>query len=502
MMNSVLKRAAALGLGALLASTALAGCGSEKESSSTIDGTATLMTVNDEKVPLGVAAFYARYQQAQLYQLYQMYFGSASSIFSQSYDESGTTYGDEMKEEMLTNLKTMMVIRQHAEDYDISISDSEEKAIEKAAQQYIDGNDEETRKKVGASKEDAVEAMELQTYQSKMMDPIVADVDTKVTDKEAQQTTLTYVSVAVPDSLPTDSGAESAVTSSADGAESVLSGSSAAESLTTDSYAADSVAASATESVSAADVTLSGTESAAAESGASSGLSGAESVESAAEEPDPALQAYAEAKAQKVLDAAEKETDTANADLDAVAKSVDKDLAASNGQFTTNDTSDTTLDSSLVKAVSGLSDGTLVDHVVKSSDGKSFYVVRLDKNFDKDATETKKQNIVVERKQNKFKEVTDGWVNEAKIKVDDDVWATFTISDEEPFTLVTPEASQSAAESAVSSAVSGTSVNGAETPADEAASAAASAAETAATTAETAASPVSVPAASSEADPS
>ena len=500
MMNSVLKRAAALGLSALLASTALAGCGSEKESSSTIDGTATLMTVNDEKVPLGVAAFYARYQQAQLYQLYQMYFGSASSIFSQSYDESGTTYGDEMKEEMLTNLKTMMVIRQHAEDYDISISDSEEKAIEKAAQQYIDSNDEETRKKVGASKEDAVEAMELQTYQSKMMDPIVADVDTKVTDKEAQQTTLTYVSVAVPDSLPTDSGAESAVTSSADGAESVLSGSSAAESLTTDSYAADSVAASATESVSAADVTLSGTESAAAESGASSGLSGAESVESAAEEPDPALQAYAEAKAQKVLDAAEKETDTANADLDAVAKSVDKDLAASNGQFTTNDTSDTTLDSSLVKAVSGLSDGTLVDHVVKSSDGKSFYVVRLDKNFDKDATETKKQNIVVERKQNKFKEVTDGWVNEAKIKVDDDVWATFTISDEEPFTLVTPEASQSAAESAVSSAASGTSVNGAETPADEAASAAASAAETAATTAETAASPVSVPAASSEAD--
>ena len=500
MMNSVLKRAAALGLSALFASTALAGCGSEKESSSTIDGTATLMTVNDEKVPLGVAAFYARYQQAQLYQLYQMYFGSASSIFSQSYDESGTTYGDEMKEEMLTNLKTMMVIRQHAEDYDISISDSEEKAIEKAAQQYIDSNDEETRKKVGASKEDAVEAMELQTYQSKMMDPIVADVDTKVTDKEAQQTTLTYVSVAVPDSLPTDSGAESAVTSSADGAESVLSGSSAAESLTTDSYAADSVAASATESVSAADVTLSGTESAAAESGASSGLSGAESVESAAEEPDPALQAYAEAKAQKVLDAAEKETDTANADLDAVAKSVDKDLAASNGQFTTNDTSDTTLDSSLVKAVSGLSDGTLVDHVVKSSDGKSFYVVRLDKNFDKDATETKKQNIVVERKQNKFKEVTDGWVNEAKIKVDDDVWATFTISDEEPFTLVTPEASQSAAESAVSSAASGTSVNGAETPADEAASAAASAAETAATTAETAASPVSVPAASSEAD--
>ena len=500
MMNSVLKRAAALGLSALLASTALAGCGSEKESSSAIDGTATLMTVNDEKVPLGVAAFYARYQQAQLYQLYQMYFGSASSIFSQSYDESGTTYGDEMKEEMLTNLKTMMVIRQHAEDYDISISDSEEKAIEKAAQQYIDSNDEETRKKVGASKEDAVEAMELQTYQSKMMDPIVADVDTKVTDKEAQQTTLTYVSVAVPDSLPTDSGAESAVTSSADGAESVLSGSSAAESLTTDSYAADSVAASATESVSAADVTLSGTESAAAESGASSGLSGAESVESAAEEPDPALQAYAEAKAQKVLDAAEKETDTANADLDAVAKSVDKDLAASNGQFTTNDTSDTTLDSSLVKAVSGLSDGTLVDHVVKSSDGKSFYVVRLDKNFDKDATETKKQNIVVERKQNKFKEVTDGWVNEAKIKVDDDVWATFTISDEEPFTLVTPEASQSAAESAVSSAASGTSVNGAEAPADEAASAAASAAETAASTAETAASPVSVPAASSEAD--
>jgi CO dehydrogenase nickel-insertion accessory protein CooC1 len=44
--------------------------------------------------------------------------------------------------------------------------------IEKAAQAYIDNNSEEVRAKIGASKEDVMELMELQTVRSLLLDPL------------------------------------------------------------------------------------------------------------------------------------------------------------------------------------------------------------------------------------------------------------------------------------------------------------------------------------------
>ena len=460
-MKAMIRKATALGLAALLGCAALTGCGK----GAAIDPSKTLMTVNGEDIRLGVGSFYAKYTQAQIYQFYNMYFGGSNSIFgSVSNEETGETYGDSMKQSALDDVKKMTVISQHAEEYGVSLTDEDNQKIDEAAQAFFDNNDEEIIKKIGAEKEDVVKLLTMQTLQAKMMDPIVKDVDTNVSDEEAQQTTVTYVRI----DAETESEAESAE--------------SAAESAT--ESAAESTTESATEST-AASTAESAAESTAAES-------------EAAEAEETPAQVEAREYAEAVLDAVKAEADIEAADMDAIAKTIDADYYSISGKFTTNDKTDTTLDANIVAAVEGLSDHTLVDHVVRSTDGNTYFVVRLDNNADEAATETKKTSIIRERKQELYDETTDGWVEGAEITVNEDIWKLVTMSDSDPITLKAPEAestveeAESAAESVVSAAESAASeaVSAVEEAASEVASAAEEAVSEAASAVEEAASEV------------
>ena len=472
-MKAVFRKAAALGLVFAMSCTALAGCGSK---GSKIDGSKTLMTVNGEDVRLGVGSLYAKYQQASIYQIYSMYFGT-TSIFDNEHDD-GHTYGEEIKESVISDLEKMVTIKQHAEEYGVSLTDEETAAIETAAQAYMDGNDEETRGKIGAAKEDVVELMTLQTLQASMMDPIVKDVDTEISDEDAQQTSVSYIRIDVESEPEETESVEETVESGASGSE-------AAESEAAQSAAESSEAASA-ESAAGSEAA----ESEAAQSEAAPVEATASSVEEAAAQIE--AREYGEA----IISAIQEEADVAEADLDAIAKTIDESYSVSTGSFTTNDPDDTYLDSVIVEAVKGLSDGELVDHPVMNADGTCYYVIRLDKNFDEEKTETKKSDILTERKQALYDETVNGWVDAADIKVNEDVWKLVGISDMDPVTLKaaeaesteeeaesTAEATESTSESAVSEAESA-----AESAASEAESAAGSAASEAESAAESAAS--------------
>ena len=531
-MRAVLRKAAVLSLSFALGCGALAGCGN---SAAKIDGSQVLMTVNGEDVRLGVGSFYAKYEQASIYQIYSMYFGQTTGIFDSAHDHDGgqETYGDEMKESVISDLKKMMTIKQHADEYGVSLTDEQKKAIDEAAQAYIDGNDESVRAKIGADKEDVVTLMTLQTLQAAMMDPIVKDVDTEISDEEAQQTSLTYVKVDVQSEAESaESAAESSAAESAGSAaesaaaESTASTSESAAAESTAS-AAESVAAESTASTSesaAAESTASAAESAAAESSESAAeSSSAESAESAAESAaaestesaaesaaestestegsaeETAAQTEAREAAEAIIAEAMLEEDIASADLDAIAKTVDENYYTQTGHFTKAAPESATLDANLVEAVKDLEDGQLVDHAVQSADGTAYYVARLDHVVDEDATESEKSSILTSRKQTLYDDTVNGWVDEAQITVNDTAWAKVTLTDSDPVTLKTPpvestaseaestasSGTESASESAASAAES--AVSGAESAAESAVSTAVSAAESAVSGAESAA---------------
>ncbi len=369
-MNSKLKRVLSVVLAGGLAAASLAGCGNT--SAPEIDGTKTVLTVNGEEISLGLVSFDARYQQAQGVQMATYYgLSSGAAIYDNIHEEStssGTvevTLGESTKQDVVEDVQRMVLLSQHAEEYGVTLSEETLAAIDEAAQAYIDNNDEAALSLVGATKEDAAKLMQLQQIQSDMLEPLAEEVDQEVSDEEAQQTSVSYVSV------------------------------------NASSFLEDSDTSTSSE---------------------------AESTEEDEEAAEAEANAQAEAKAQEILDALLAEEDPSTADMTTVVQTIDEDMSSYTGQFTTNNVTDTYLDSSVVDAVQGLEDGEVVQTVVENSEGGTYYVVRLEKNFDEDLTEAEKESILVQRKTDNLEAHIEEWTEESEITVDEDVLATLDIS--------------------------------------------------------------------------
>ena len=397
-MRSVFKKTLAAGIAAALTAGMLAGCGA---SAPKLDGTRTALVVNGQEVTLGTMSFYAKFQQAMTASYYAMY-GMTGEIFDTVADSVGKTVGESMKEQIADSVTEMLLLEQHAADYGVSLTDEEKAAIEAAAQDYVDKNDEETRGRIGASKEDVARLMELQTIQSKMMTPIGDEVDQNVDDAEAQQSKVTFVTVPMLTKANDETASEELEATEID------------------------------------------------------------------KESETNLQRKADAEA--ILAKLAAEADPASADIDALAKEVGETYGASTGQFSTNDITDTYLDENLVAAVQGLKDGEVVDHVVESSAGRSYYVIRLDSTNDAELTESKRATILNTRKSDHFSEVVEGWKGEASIELKEDVWAEVTITDSNIVQIVSEEAeSQAETPEDAASAAESTAESTAESAAESAA---------------------------------
>lgn len=144
-------------------------------------------------------------------------------------------------------------------------------------------------------------------------------------------------------------------------------------------------------------------------------------------------------QAQEVLDKLKEDPE---ADFDETAKEVDESLAGLTGNFKTNlgeDEEETTsYPEEVMEVLRGLKEGELCDEVIETD--SFYYVVRLDKEFDEDATESEKESIISDREDELYTETTEKWLDEADITVEDKVLETLTITDSHTFTFVTPEA--------------------------------------------------------------
>ena len=132
-------------------------------------------------------------------------------------------------------------------------------------------------------------------------------------------------------------------------------------------------------------------------------------------------------QAQQVLDQILASEDAAEADVN--AQGIDENLSASARSYGSDDT---TLDEVLKTAAADLKDGEVNPEVLEGSDG--YYVLRLDKTFDEEKTEQKKQEIVNQRKQERYNEILQGWFDEAKTSTTK-AWDEIEVKDAEAYTL-------------------------------------------------------------------
>lgn len=427
--------------GILAAALCLGGCGK-------IDGTQTVLTVNEDNVSMGAAMFDLRYQQAEMYsyyeQMYAMYgmkmdgywstetteassetsetsetseasetsetstaseTASASSESTEtSTADSGkkTTYGQQFKDNVMDSLTDMVLLSQHADEYGVSVSDEDETAIKAAAQQFVDDNDAAMLEKNGITADSVAEYMRLYTIYARMQDPMVADVDTNVSDDEAKKSTVTYVRIKEADSTSSDS---------ADG--------------------------------------------------------------SSTEETQEKTFASLKDEAQAVLDRLKQEPDIASADMETIAKEVGDDTFTVQVSYGADDM---VYDSKMKEAAATLSDGQLYDGVIEGADG-NYYLVRMDSVLDREKTDANKQTIVTNRKSDRYDEIVAGWKDASEITVNDSLWKKATVEDAEQYRTKAAESSTASETAESSAAASETAESSA---ASEAAESSEAASETAA----------------------
>lgn len=342
-------------LAAALGASALAGCGS-------LDGTKTVATVDGEKVTLGLASYMLRTDQAEMEGYYRMLaesYGMDGGEYWSSETEDGKTYGEDIKDNVMSTIKELYVLRAHAEEYGVSVTEEEQAAIDEAAQTFMESNDQETLDALAVSEEDVKTYMELYTIQQKMREPMVADVDREVSDEEAAQSRVTFVEI------------------STEGTE-------------TD------------EDGNTVDLT----------------------DEEKAEKKD---------QAQQVLDKVAAAEDPASADMDALAKEVDENLTAVERTFNSNGEDDEATDQAIKDAVADLEDGQVVSQVVEGEN--AYYVVRLEQQFDEEATENEKDLIISDREDTQYENLVKEWTDAAEMEVEKSVWNRVKVTDAQPYEL-------------------------------------------------------------------
>lgn len=352
----------------ILASAILAGsfsgCGK-------LDGTQTVATVDGEKVTLGLANYIVRDQQAQMESYYQMMAQSYGMDMStmQIWDEKtedGKTIGESTKDDAMETIHTLYAMKSHADEYNVTISEEEKSKIGEAAKSFMEANSAETLEKLAVSEGDIVTYLELLTYRQKLHDPMVADVDQEVSEKEANQSTVSVVKFSTAGTEKDDEG---------------------------------------------------------------------NTIELTEEEKKAKKE-----QAQQLLDKLKASENVAEADMDAMAQEIDENLYAYTPSFTTAGSEDDTLEQSVINAVADLEDGQLVQEVVEGVD--AYYVVRLDKKLDEEATANKKESIISEREQEQYDKLVEDWTKDSKLKVEKNVWKKVEVTDSVSFQYKPAEQSE------------------------------------------------------------
>lgn len=383
-------------LTAAMAATGLTACGD----STVVDGTQTALVINDEEINLGKANFMLRYQQATM----ASYYETMSSMLGQEYslsfdalsdesDEDSPTVGENLKEDALTSIEQAFLMRQHASEYDVALTDEEVQGAKDAAAAFVEDNDAETLTKLGVTQEDIEDVMQVYAIQSKMYDPMIADVDTEVSDEEAQQSSISYVQVST-EGTQTDENGETVE----------LTGEEKAEKKEIAQTFLDRLNAS--EDPATADFS------------------------------DLRTEINDELNAQRRAE--EAAADTAEDGTDAAEDSTDEIyLTASETTFGADDED---LDEALKEAAQTLSDGQVYAEVIEGEN--AYYVVRMNSVLDREATDSQKETIVQERQAEAYSNQLDTWVEESDISVKR-AWNKLEVTDYDLYTMTVDTSEES-----------------------------------------------------------
>lgn len=177
------KRLAILMLAGIMAVSVFTGCSSMNDND-------VVATVNGDEISAGLANFYARMVQAQYETSYAGYMGD--NMWSSEAAE-GESYEESVKSQIMEDLQNLYLLEDHMKEYDVEVTEEDEKAIQEAAEEFDEKNGLEEKEKVSGSLDNVKRILTLMNIRQRVGNAIRATADTEVSDEEAAQKAMKYV---------------------------------------------------------------------------------------------------------------------------------------------------------------------------------------------------------------------------------------------------------------------------------------------------------------------
>lgn len=201
------KKVMAILLSTAIAASTFIGCGADKAKD--YKDTDTVMFIDkDNKVDYATACTYTRMMQAETYSymqsMLQRFNSSAADVdmWSQSLEDTDEdskkykTHGEQFKGNILDALASLLLDKLYgSKEYEVTFTDDDKKECESVADEFIEKMSKDDLKAMHASKKTMMNVLELMTYETRVKNAIESDVDTKVSDDEAGQSTFSYVEI-------------------------------------------------------------------------------------------------------------------------------------------------------------------------------------------------------------------------------------------------------------------------------------------------------------------
>ena len=232
------KKVMAILLSTAIAASTFIGCGADKTKD--YKDTDTVMFIDkDNKIDYATACTYTRMMQAETYSymqsMLQRFNSSAADVdmWSQSLEDTDEdskkyktygeqfkgnildalasllqdklydskeyeykTYGEQFKGNILDALASLLLDKLYgSKEYEVTFTDDDKKECESVADEFIEKMSKDDLKAMHASKKTIMNVLELMTYETRVKNAIESDVDTKVSDDEAGQSTFSYVEI-------------------------------------------------------------------------------------------------------------------------------------------------------------------------------------------------------------------------------------------------------------------------------------------------------------------
>ena len=210
------KKVMAILLSTAIAASTFIGCGTDKAKDYK-DADTVMFIDKDNKIDYATACTYTHMMQAETYSymqsMLQRFNSSAVDVdmWSQSLEDTDEdskkykTYGEQFKGNTLDSLESLLLDKLYgSKEYEVTFTDDDKKECESVADEFIEKMSKDDLKAMHASKKTMMNVLELMTYETRVKNAIEADVDTKVSDDEAGQSTFSYVEIKKKDAKKKD----------------------------------------------------------------------------------------------------------------------------------------------------------------------------------------------------------------------------------------------------------------------------------------------------------